>query len=397
VLKAIKVRLYPNKEQQNLLNNHFGACRFIYNAALNYKKTMYSDYKIKLSKFDIINELIDVKHDSNFQWLNEVKAECLQNTIDSLDSAFKGFYRGNGYPKFKSKRSKQSFLQKQCFRICENTNKIIFLGSKIKFRCSEINAHELQTSKIKRITYSKDNLNHYYASILIENNKDLTLPKLSNEVGIDLGLKYFLITSDGEFVENPKFFRKSEKQLAKQQRFLSRKVKGSSNRNKQRIKIAKIHKKISNQRNYFLHEVSNKIIDENQVIHLETLAVKNMIKNHKLAKSIADASWSTFVNMLKYKSQWYGRELHQINRFSPSSKTCSECGWINVDLTLADRIFKCEDCGHVQDRDLNAAINIKNFSNQINNNNRDELTRINASGEQTVVTQRKKKNQVQTL
>jgi len=397
VLKAIKVRLYPNKEQQGLLNNHFGACRFIYNAALNYKKTMYSDYKIKLSKFDIQKELPNVKDDLHFQWLNSVKAECLQNTIDSLDSAFKVFYRGNGYPKFKSKRSKQSFLSKQNFKILENSNKLVFLKNKIKFKCSESNTHELRLSKIKRITYSKDNLNHYYASILIESKKDLTLPKLNNEVGIDLGLKYFLITSDGEFIDNPKFFRKSEKQLAKQQRFLSRKVKGSSNRNKQRIKVAKIHKKISNQRNYFLHEVSNKIIDENQVIHLETLAVKNMIKNHKLAKSIADASWSTFVTMLKYKSQWYGRELHQINRFSPSSKTCSNCSWINVDLTLADRIFECEDCGHVQDRDLNAAINIKNFSNQILDKNREELSRINASGEQPLGTHRKKKNQVQTL
>ena len=351
---------------------------------------MYSDYKIKLSKFELFNELVEVKACSEFNWLNNTKAEVLQNSIAAMDSAFKGFYRGQGYPKFKSKKSKQSFLQTQSCTLTKNCNKLNFYGNKIKFRSSESNTHELRTSKIKRITYSKDNLNHYYASILIDSNKDLTLPKLNNEVGIDLGLKYFLITSDGEFVENPKFFRKSEQKLAKQQRFLSRKTKGSNNKEKARIKIAKIHQKIHNQRNYFLHQVSNKIIDENQVIHLETLAVKNMIKNHCLAKSISDASWSTFVNMLKYKSQWYGRELHQINRFSPSSKTCSNCGWINVDLTLSDRIFECEDCGHVQDRDLNAAINIKNFSNQINNNNRDELTRINASGEQPLGTRRKK-------
>jgi len=393
VLKAIKVRLYPNKEQQNLLNNHFGACRFIYNATLNYKKVMYSDYKIKLSKFDLFNELVNVKQDSNFGWLNDVKAECLRESIANVDTAFKNFYRGNGYPKFKNKKSKQSFLQTQNFKILENSNKLVFLKNKIKFKCSESNTHELRTSKIKRITYSKDNLNHYYASILIENNKDLTLSKLNNEVGIDLGLKYFLITSDGEFIDNPKFFRKSEQKLAKQQRFFSRKKKGSNNKEKARIKVAKIHKKIHNQRNYFLHEVSNKIIDENQVIHLETLTVKNMIMNHKLAKSIADASWSKFVTMLKYKALWRGRELHQISRFSPSSKTCSNCGWVDVDLTLGNRIFKCENCNHTQDRDLNAANNIKNFSI----NNREELSQINASGEQPLGTRRKKKNQVQTL
>ena len=210
MLKAIKVRLYPTKEQRLILNQHFGACRFIYNAALNYKKVMYSDYKIKLSKFELFNELVEVKACSEFNWLNNTKAEVLQNSIAAMDSAFKGFYRGQGYPKFKSKKSKQSFLQTQSCTLTKNCNKLNFYGNKIKFRSSESNTHELRTSKIKRITYSKDNLNHYYASILIDSNKDLTLPKLNNEVGIDLGLKYFLITSDGEFIDNPKFFRKSE-------------------------------------------------------------------------------------------------------------------------------------------------------------------------------------------
>jgi len=382
-LKAIKIRLYPTFKQQTVLNQHFGCCRFIYNNALNYKETLYSNYKINVSKFDIIKQITDVKKEDDFIWLNDVKAECLQNSIDGLEAAYKSFFKGNGFPKFKNKKSKQSFVQKQNLKILENTNKLVFYKNKIKFKCSKNSQDELRISKIKRITYSKDNLNNYYASILIEfEPKQLKIN--TNEVGIDLGLKHFLITSDGEFVDNPKFFRKSEKKLAKQQRKLSKKTKGSNNKNKQRIKVAVIHKKISNQRNYFLHNVSNKIINENQVISLETLMVKNMIKNHKLAKSIQDASWSTFVTMLEYKSNWYGREIKRISTFAPSSKTCSNCGWYNPQLTLSDRVFTCEECDYIEDRDINAAKNILNFS-------REELPRINASGDQSVDNLRRKK------
>jgi len=384
-LKAIKIRLYPTVKQQRLLNQHFGCCRFIYNSALNYKKTLYSDYKINVSKYDILKQITDVKKEEDFHWLNDVKAECLQNSIDNLEVAYKSFFKGNGFPKFKNKKAKQSFVQKQNFKVLENSNKLVFLKRKIKFKCSKQNQIELRISKIKRITYSKDNLNQYFASVLIE-----FIPKLleinTNEVGIDLGLKHFLITSDGEFIENPKFFRKSEKKLQKQQRKLSKKQKGSNNKNKQRIKVGKIHKKISNQRNHFLHQISNKIINENQVISLETLMVKNMIKNHKLAKSIQDASWSTFVNMLEYKSGWYGREIKRISTFAPSSKTCSNCGWYNPNLTLNDRIFICKECDYEEDRDINASKNILKFSN-----NREELPQINASGDQPLGNLRKKK------
>jgi len=373
-VKAIKVRLYPTSEQRSLLNQHFGACRFIYNAALDYKIKMYKDYGIKLSKFDIVKEITDVKQDPAFSWLNDIKAEVLQNTIDSIDSAYKSFFRGGGYPKFKHKRSKQSFLQKQNFKILDNTNKISFLKNKIKFKCSERDSYDLRNNAIKRITYSKDTIGNYYASVLIEFTHT-PLSIIENEIGIDLGLSHYLITSDGEFIANPKFFKNSEHKLKKQQRKLSRKQKGSNNKKKQQLVVGRIHNKIKNQREYFLHNVSSRLINENQVISLETLSIKNMIKNRCLSKSIQDASWAKFVNMLTYKAEWSGREIRRISRFAPSSKTCSSCSWYNTELTLKDRTFNCIECGHSEDRDLNASKNILKIS-------RDELTRTKACGDQ---------------
>jgi putative transposase len=356
MLKAIKIRLYPTIKQQILLNNHFNGCRFIYNNALEYKKILYQDYKINKSKIDIMNELPNIKEE--FTWLKEIKAECLQNVIDNLDKTFKGFFRGNGYPKFKSKKSHQSFTSNQNFKILDNTNKIVFLKNKIKFKCSENDIILLKENKIKRITYSKNKANQYFASILIEFTPNSLKPN-NNEVGIDLGIKHFLITSDGEFVENPKYLIKLEKKLKKQQKNLSRKIKGSNNRNKQRLKVAKIHQKIQNQRDYFLHNISNKIISENQTIFVETLQIKNMVKNHKLAKSISDVSWGKFIQLLEYKSKWYGRDLIKINTFEPSSKLCNNCGFINKELTLNHRIFECPICDYKENRDINAAKNIK--------------------------------------
>lgn len=382
MLKAIKIRLYPTFQQKEMLNRHFNGVRYLYNLGLEYKQTIYKSYGIKTSKFDLINQLPDVKEAA--PWLNLCKAECLQTTFDNLDSAFKGFYQGAGFPKFKSKRGKQSFVQKQNFKILENINHLVFYKQKIKFKCSIRDTQDLRTGKIKRIIYSKDNLGHYYASVLIEYDQDLTLPKLDSKVGIDLGIKHFLVTSKGEYIKNPKFLKSSEKKLAKEQRKLSRKKKGSKNRDKQRIKVVKIHQKITNQRNHFFHQVTNKLINENQVIKVETLNVKGMIQNRRLSKSIQDASWSKFISILDYKSSWCGRSLDRIDRFYPSSKTCSNCGWIDENLTLSDRTFKCQSCRHTQDRDLNAAINIENF-------NRDELARINASGQQVLTTGRRKK------
>jgi len=382
MLEALKIRLYPSYKQAQMLNQHFGSCRFVYNKALDFKKTQWETSKIKHSKFDMIKWVTDFRKNPDFPWLQEVKCEVIQNQIDNLDSAFQGFFKGGGYPRFKKKSNVQSFTSKQTFKILENVNKIVFYGQKIKFRTSLEYVKLLRTSKIKRITYSKDAAGTYFASVIVEVpelNEDRS--NITNEIGIDLGLKEFLVTSDGERIGNPRFFRKSKTKLAKLQRRHSRKMKGSKAREKSRLKVAKCHKKIVNQRKHFFHQLTNKLIDENQVISLETLKVKNMIKNHSLAMSIQDASWSTFVTMLEYKAKWRGAEIRRINTFTPSSKTCSCCGNVK-ELTLADRTYECFNCGLVIDRDENAAINILEFSRNPNNlkNNRDQLARINATG-----------------
>ena len=353
--RTIKIRLYPNKQQKDVLNKHFGCCRFIYNAALNYKMTMYRDYHVKVSKYDIVNQLVDVKKE--YDWLNETKAECLQNVIDHLDFAYRQFFKGGGYPKFKSKRNKQSFLQKQNFKILKEIDKIVFLKHKIKFKCSERDKDLIRNNKINRITYSKDKIGNYYASVLIECEIE-KLPKTNSEIGIDLGIKSFLVTSNQEFVENPKFFNKTLKQIKRLNKQLSKKQKGSKNKEKTRIKLAKKHLKITNQRDYFLHNLSSKLINENQIICLESLNIKGLLEEKKLARHIQDASWGKFISMLTYKAEWRGREIKRIDRFYPSSKTCSNCGSIRKDLTLRDRTFKCNNCGLEIDRDYNASLNI---------------------------------------
>jgi putative transposase len=319
--------------------------------------TLYKDYNIKKSKFDIIKELPEVKEE--FSWLKSIKAEVLQNVIDVLDKAFQNFFRGNGYPKFKNKRAKQSFTIIQGLNFFKYTNKLVFLKNQINFKCSERDASLLKTSKIKRITYTKNSIGQYFASLLIETEIQNPYNQSTKEIGIDLGLKSFLTTSEGEKIDNPKFLRKTEAKLKKAQRNLSRKKKGSNNFNKCRVKLAKLHNKIQNQREYFLHSVSNKLISENQTIFVETLKVKNMLKNHNLAKSISDVSWGRFITILEYKSGWYGRNLIKIGTFEPSSKTCNNCGHKKEELSLSERIFNCEQCGHKADRDVNAAKNIK--------------------------------------
>ena len=377
MLKTIKVKLYLTDKQREMMNNHFGACRFIYNSALEYKKTLYQDYKINVSKYDIINQLTDVKRAPEFNWLNNIKAETLQNIIDNLEFAYKKFFKGVGFPKFKSKKLEQSFIQKQSCRILKNSNKIVFYNNKLKFKCSKKDSEILQNNIIKRIIYKKDNLNNYYASILIEFEPEKLTNSNKGIIGIDLGLTHYIITSDGEFIDNPKFFRKSEKKLSKLQQLHSRKKKSSKNKEKARIKLATQYKKITNQRNHFLHNLSKQLINENKVICLEHLNIQGMIQNRHLSKSIQDASWSKFVGFLKYKASWYNTTILQLSTFSPTSKTCSNCGWVNKELTLSDRTFECNECGYIEDRDINAAINMINFS-------RDELTRIYASGDCSV-------------
>ena len=361
MLKAYKYRLYPNKSQSELLNKHFGCARFVYNWSLDKKIKAYQNNKQRLSKFDLDKSLTELKSDINFVWLKEVNSQSLQAANRHLDVAFTNFFKkSKNFPKFKSKHNNNhSFEIPQNVKV-EN-NKLIIPKFKEGIKIVVDRVHK---GEIKQATISKKPSGKYFVSILCETNE---LPKKKSKIvsqttlGIDLGLTHFITTSDAIKYENHKFLNKSLKKLKKYQKSLSKKVKGSANRNKQRIKVAKIYEKITNQRLDFLHKLSSKLISENQTICIEDLNVKGMIKNHNLAKSISDASWTTFVQFLTYKSEWNGVNLLKIGRFQPSSKMCS-CGEINHNLSLSDRIWTCNHCNTTHDRDILAANNIKNFA-----------------------------------
>ena len=375
-LKAFKFRLEPNEQQKVLINKTLGCTRFLYNQMLSEKQLKYKnsdDSKLKTEK----------EYKFEFDWLKEVDSIALQQARIDLKTAYANFFRklkagqlqkerasrlveaktpkqrakalNYGKPNFKSgknpKNSYRTISVNNSIRVEENKIKLPKLGF-VKFRKSR----EV-SGKIKSVTVSKNILGRYYISVLCETEIQ-KLPASNKEIGIDLGLKEFCITSDNEFVSNPKYLRKSELKLKKAQRKLSLRKKGSNRRFKQQQVVFRLHEKIRNQRLDFLHKLSTKLINENQVICLEDLQVKNMVKNHCLAKSISDVSWSKFVELLKYKSDWYRRKLVQIDKFFPSSKTCSSCGNIKKDLTLKDREYICSCCGLVIDRDYNAALNI---------------------------------------
>lgn len=361
ILKGYKYRIYPNKEQQVFLAKHFGACRYIYNWGLDNKIKHYETTKKSINWIALNNQLPDLKKE--LPWLSEIGSQSLQMEMRNLDTAYKNFFRAKkGFPKFKKKSNQQSF------QIPDNGGKNYSIeGNKLyipKLKSGiKIKQHRSFDGVMKMLTISKNPSGQYFATILVETTDDIIQPQPINEsttVGIDLGLKEFLITSNGDKIDNPKFYKNTQKKLAKEQKKLSRKEKGSNNRNKQRVKVAKVHQKIVNQRSDFQHKISSKLVSENQTICLEDLNVSGMMKNRKLSKAIADVSWSSFTNMLNYKAHWYGVNLITIGRFEPSSKMCNECGALNQELTLKDREWTC-DCGATHDRDINASINIKNF------------------------------------
>ena len=353
ILKAFKFRLEPNQEQRVLINKTLGCVRFLYNHMLNEKQVKYKSKDKSKNK-------TEKEYKIDFNWLKEVDSIALQQTRIDLKTAYDNFFRKlkAGQPtnlKFKSKHNPKNSYRtinvNNSIRVEENKIRLPKLGF-VKFKKSR----EV-SGKIKSVTVSKNILGRCYISVLCEVEIE-KLPKLDTQVGIDLGLKEFCITSDSEFVSNPRFLRKSEQELKKAQRILSHRVKKGKNRFKQQKVVFKIHQKIANQRLDFLHKLSTRLIIENQVICLEDLQVRNMVKNHCLAKSISDVSWSKFVELLRYKAEWYGRELVQIDKFFPSSKTCSSCGNIKKDLTLKDREYQCSSCGTKIDRDYNASLNI---------------------------------------
>lgn len=355
MIKSFRYRLKPTKVQAELINKHIGGSRFVYNLALETKTMAYAGNKVVLSCFDLMKQLPDLKKECT--WLKEINSQSLQASIKNLDNAFKRFYKGQGnFPKYKSKkRGKHSFHITQNI-IVENGKLII-----PKFKEGiEIILHRETKGVIKSATISRTPTGKYFVSILCDTGEDCkskTKPKKETTIGVDLGIKNFAITSGGEVFENPKYLRKAQSKLKYVQRKYS-KHKGKRTKKK----IALLHEKVANKRKDFLHKVSTQLIRENQTIALETLAVKNMVKNHNLAQSINDVGWSTFVTMLEYKADWYGKNIIRIGQFEPSSKTCSNCGSINKELQLKDREWTCEGCGTNHDRDINAAVNIKNFA-----------------------------------
>ena len=354
MLKAFKYRITPNKAQSELLNKHIGSCRFVYNLALETKQIAYAGNKINLNCFDLIKQLPDLKKEC--EWLKEINSQSLQAPIRNLDNAFTRFFKGQGnFPNFKKKSNGGSFNVPQSVSLVGN--KLIIPKFK---KGIEIVLHRPIKGEIRQATISRTPTEKYFVSILCETGeaiKPKTPIRESATIGIDLGIKSFLVSSDGKIFENPKHLRKAQSKLKYVQRKYS-KYKG--NRTKHRLTLA--HEKVTNKRKDFLHKTSTELIRENQSIAIEDLNINGMLKNHNLAQAITDVSWSVFVSMLEYKAEWYGKNILKIGKFEPSSKTCSNCGYINKELTLKDREWTCKGCDFVLDRDVNASINIKNFA-----------------------------------
>ena len=353
--KAFKFRLLPTKEQEVLLVKHFGCSRFIYNHFLAEKQKHYLENKETL-KFNVCqNMLIKQKKDEGFEWLKEVNSQCLVATLVNLETAYTNFFKKkSNFPKFKSKKNKNSFQVPQHVTLKEHNAVQI---PKFKEGIEFIKHRELK-GVIKSATISKNSSGKYYISFMCVVEKPNTHKKTGKSIGIDLGLKDFIITSEGQRYCNPKFLKKYEIKLARKQRILSRKEKGSKGSDKARIAVAKVHDKITNSRNDMQHKVSSKLVRDYDLIAIEDLNVKGMVKNHKLAKAISDVAWSSFVTKLKYKAEWNDKEVIVVDRFYPSSKTCSCCDHVKESLSLDERTWTCSKCNTIHDRDVNASKNI---------------------------------------
>ena len=354
MLRVIKVRLYPDSQQQLALAQSFGNCRWLWNYCLNLMNQTYRETGKGLSGYAVKKQIPQLKKE--YEWLKLTYSQCLQQTCLNLGVAFNNFFECRAkYPRFKSKHGKQSIQYPQNVKQVEDRLKFPMIG--------EVKAvfHRQIEGKIKTVTVSKNKAEQYYASVLFEDGTEKS--KLSSDgkaIGLDMGLTHFCITSDGSKFDNPRWIDKHEQNLKRKQQQLSRKQKGSNNRNKARKKVARVHLKIANCRSDFQHKLSRRIVDENQVICVENLAVANMMKNHKLARSIQQVGWGQFLTMLKYKTEQDGKVYQETDRFYPSSKIHNSCLFQIESLPLDVRFWDCPNCGtrHI-DRDVNAACNIR--------------------------------------
>lgn len=368
--KTYEYRIYPTDEQKELLSKHFGHCRWMYNYALSRKIEHYKKTGNQLSRYDIQAEIPILKKQESTKWLKEVNSQSLQAVLLNIETAYTKFFsKSGGFPKFKNKKSKQIFEipSKLCINFDSGYIEIPKFKEPIRTVFHRKFEGEIRTCHIKR-----SNADRYYVTILVEDGKELpSKPEIRKDtaIGIDVGIKSFAVTSEGEEISNPRYFVKSQLKLANLQRSFSRKIKSkkkgeslSKNAEKQKLKLQLLHEHVANQRKDFLHKVTTRLIRENQTICIEDLNVKGMMKNRKLSKHIGDVGWGMFFQFLRYKSDWYGSNILSIGRFEPSSKTCSKCGYIKHDLKLKDREWTCLGCGEHHDRDVNAAINIRDFS-----------------------------------